>query len=240
MKLAFSIIGFGVIGLLGFFQVVNPFGLEPGPGLGKHVASYVPSEVSGWEVVNKELGETESMKERSEQILDLDDFVYRNFSREGGKEFFEVYVAYWSPGKTSIMEVAKHTPDRCWTENGWTQLDKEHAVAKELDGQQLLPSEWRAFEIQGNEQFVHYWHLVGGESYQYGQRSNTFPTPYSYVRDLLRSHISGTGQQYFIRINTNIPFDRLWNDRGFQEVLGEVAGLGLILQEEDFASADPA
>lgn len=240
MKQAFSIIGFGILLLLGVLHLYNPFGMEPQPGRGEHVGNYVPTEAVGWECVDKELGSTESMKERSEQILDLDDFVYRNYSRKEGKEFFEVYVAYWGPGKASILEVSSHTPDRCWTENGWTQLDKKHAVEKELEGRSLLPSEWRAFEIQGNEQFVHYWHLVGGKSYQYGQRSNAFPTPYTYVRDLLRSHLAGTGEQYFIRINTNIPFDQLWYERGFQQVLKSVTELGLEVEQGDLETGESA
>lgn len=240
MKFAFSLIGFGILALLGLFHFYNPWGLEPEPGRGEHVGRYVPSSATGWTVTDKELGDTESMKERSQQILDLDDFVYRNYSRDGGKEFFEVYVAYWAAGKASILEVSSHTPDRCWTENGWTQLDEEHAVEKEIGGESLLPAEWRIFEIQGSEQFVHYWHLVGGESYEYGKRSNAFPTPYTYVRDLLRSHMSGTGEQYFIRINSNIPFDRLWNDPGFREVLREVAELGLILERDDLAEDEAA
>jgi len=240
MKQAFSIIGFGILALLVLLHFYNPFGMEPQPGRGKHVADYVPEEAKGWSVTNQELGATESMKERSEQILDLDDFVYRNYSRAGGDEFFEVYVAYWAPGKASILEVSSHTPDRCWTENGWTQLDQKHAVEKEIAGDSLLPAEWRAFEIQGNEQFVHYWHLVGGDSYQYSQRSNAFPTPYTYVRDLLRSHMAGTGEQYFIRINTNIPFEELWYDPGFREVVAEVAELGLKLEEDDLAAGNEA
>ena len=239
MKRIFPYIGFAVLGLLALFHFYNPFSLDPEPGRGEHVGAFVPDSARGWEVVNKELGDTESMRARAESILNLDDFVYRNYSRPGEEEFFEVYVAYWAPGKASILEVSSHTPDRCWTENGWEQLEQKHKVENRIGGESLLPSEWRIFEIQGNEQYVHYWHLVGGESYQYGERSNAFPTPYSYVRDLLRSHVLGTGEQYFIRINTNVPFEKLWNNPGFQEVVSEVASLGLKVREEDVvASAD--
>ncbi|MEM0965547.1 MAG: exosortase-associated EpsI family protein [Verrucomicrobiota bacterium] len=237
MKKIFPYIGFVVLALLVLFQFYNPFNLEPEPGRGAHVGDYVPEQLDGWTVTNKELGATESIRDRAARILNLEDFVYRNYTRGDGDEFFEVYVAYWSPGKASILEVSSHTPDRCWTENGWTMLDKEHQVEKEVENKALLPSEWRAFEIQGNEQFVHYWHLVGGKSYQYGQRRNAFPTPYSYVRDLLRSHVLGTGEQYFIRINTNIPFEELWYDRQFQKVVSEVAGLGLEVEAEDLESS---
>jgi len=215
------------------FSIVNPFGAEPAPGRGPHVADYLPTELEGWEVENKRLGATEAVEDRAEQILDLEDFVYRQYSREGTNEFFEVYVAYWSPGRAAINEVSAHTPDRCWTKNGWELLDREHKVEREVDGKRLLPSEWRQFEIEGNEQFVCYWHLVGGESYRYGDRTNAFPTPVSYVRDFLQSHLFGTGEQYFIRINSNVPFDQLWEDARFREVVASVSGLGLKIEPEE-------
>jgi len=233
MKKIFPFLGFAVLALLLVFNFYNPFSADPGPGKGVHVSGFVPTELEGWEVKDKRLGETESVERRAEGILDLDDFVYRNFSRNGGEEFFEVYIAYWSPGKASIVDVTAHTPDRCWTLNGWEIVDLKHRVENRANGLPLRPAEWREFEIQGNEQFVYFWHLVGGESYQYGKRVNTFPTPYEYVRDFLRSKVLGTGEQYFVRINTNIPFEELWRNQQFQQVLAEVSELGLTVQEED-------
>lgn len=233
MKKFFPVLGFLVLALLVFFNFYNPFSVEPEPGKGAHVGNYVPTELNGWDVVDKKLGETESVETRAASILDLDDFVYRNFSRNEGEEFFEIYVAYWSPGSASIVDVSAHTPDRCWTKNGWAITDMEHQVENRAGGESLLPAEWRAFEIQGNEQYVYFWHLVGGRAYQYGKRANKFPTPYAYVRDFLQSKVLGTGEQYFIRINTNVPFDKLWQNAQFQQVVAEVSELGLTLRQED-------
>ena len=49
----------------------------------------------------------------------------------------------------------------------------------------------------------------------------------------MRSKVLGTGEQYFIRFNTNIPFDQLWQNQQFQEVLSDVSELGLTVREED-------
>ncbi len=233
MKKIFPFLGFAALALLVFFNFYNPFSVEPKPGRGAHLQDFVPSELTGWEVKDKKLGETESVQTRAESILDLDDFVYRNFSRDDGAEFFEVFVAYWSPGKASIVDVSAHTPDRCWTKNGWDIVDRRHRVENQLREMPLLPAEWREFAIQGNEQYVYFWHLVGGQAYQYGKRANTFPTPYAYVRDFLQSKVIGTGEQYFIRINTNIPFENLWDNTQFQEVLADVSELGLAVEAED-------
>tara|TARA_R100000027_G_scaffold67619_1_gene67224 strand:+ start:10752 stop:11468 length:717 start_codon:yes stop_codon:yes gene_type:complete len=233
MKKIFPFLGLAVLLMLLVFNFYNPFTVEAEEGKGEHVANFVPDQLTGWEVVDKKLGETESVESRAAAILNLDDFVYRNYSRNGGKEFFEVYVAYWPAGKASIVDVSAHTPDRCWTKNGWEITDMEHRVENQSGEEPLLPAEWRAFEIKGNEQYVYYWHLVGGDAYQYGNRSNSFPTPYAYVRDFMRSKVLGTGEQYFIRFNTNIPFDQLWQNQQFQEVLSDVSELGLTVREED-------
>ncbi|MBC2600930.1 exosortase-associated EpsI family protein [Puniceicoccus vermicola] len=233
MKKIFPFLGFAVLAVLIVFNFYNPFTAEVEEGRGAHVGEYVPSELTGWSVKDKKLGETESVEARAASILDLDDFVYRNFSRKGGEEFFEVYVAYWSPGSASIVDVNAHTPDRCWTKNGWDIVNKEHRVENMCGDDLLLPAEKRTFEIQGNEQYVYFWHLVGGEAYEYGKRTNQFPTPYAYVRDFLKSKVLGTGEQYFIRINTNIPLDTLWRNNQFQEVLADLSGLGLTMEKDD-------
>lgn len=233
MKKIFPFLGFAVLALLVCLNFYNPFTTEAGPGKGAHVRDFVPDELPGWTVADKKLGETESVETRAASILDLDDFVYRNFSRNGGEEFFEVYIAYWSPGKASIVDVSAHTPDRCWTKNGWEIVEQKHRVENRSGEDPLLPAEWRTFEIQGNEQYVYFWHLVGGDAYQYGKRANTFPTPYAYVRDFLQSKVLGTGEQYFIRINTNIPFEKLWQNSQFQEVVADVSELGLTVTGED-------
>ena len=232
MRKIFPWFGWSLFGLLVLLQFWHPFGMEAQEGRGPHLDKYVPAAVPGWEVRDKEIGATESMADRATAILDFDDYVYRRYERAGSDEFFEIYAAYWAPGKASVMEVSSHTPDRCWTENGWTATGREHGVRRRVGSLALLPSEWRSFEIEGNAQNVHYWHLVGGRSYEYGERLNAFPTPVSYVRDLLRSHLLGTGEQYFIRVNTNTEFANLWEDPGFRAAMEQTAALGLVAATE--------
>lgn len=227
MKKFFPIFGFIILAVIVSLQVYNPFGREAAPSRGEHLANYVPDTAAGWEVEDRDIGPTESLRQRAIGILNFDEYIYRHYSREGGREFFEVYIAYWAPGKASTMEVSSHTPDRCWTENGWRVLERRHAVQGNVGDIELLPSEWRTFEIEGHRQYVHFWHLVGGKPYAYGQRINAYPSPITYVRDVLQSEILGTGEQYFIRVNTNIPFEDLWHNPGFQSVLRELSAIGL-------------
>lgn len=236
MKKLLIALGFVILALVVALQIHNPFQNEPGESKSPHLGEYVPTQARGWEVEDKDIGPTESLRNRAIGILNFDEYIYRNYSRANGSEFFEVYIAYWAPGKVSTMEVSSHTPDRCWTENGWQVLERKHAVQEVINGTRLLPSEWRKFEINGNEQYVHFWHLVGGKPYSYGERLNKFPTPVSYVRDVLQSEILGTGEQYFVRVNTNIPFEELWKNPGFQKVIEGVAGLGIKMNPANLES----
>ena len=87
---------------------------------GPHLNGFVPGTVPGWSGRDVPLGANEFLSSEVEKVLNYDEAVYREYSRAG--ESFGVYVAYWGPGKMPTRLVASHTPDRCWTENGWRCL----------------------------------------------------------------------------------------------------------------------
>jgi len=125
--------------------------------------------------------------------------------------------------------VASHTPDRCWTENGWRCLAMRFQEPETLDGSALLPAEWRIFEPPsgGRPVYVLYWHLVGGRRYDYGRRFNAIPSPLLWWKGAVQQMLLGSGEQYFIRITSNEPIEGLWSDRGFAEMLRGLGHLGL-------------
>jgi hypothetical protein len=84
---------------------------------GPHLAAAVPASLPGWTAREVPLGANEFLSSEAEKVLNYDEVVNREFSR--GAETFSVYVAYWGAGKMPTRLVASHTPDRCWTENGW-------------------------------------------------------------------------------------------------------------------------
>ena len=130
--------------------------------------------------------------------------------------------------------VASHTPDRCWTENGMTCLDYEFNVEKDLETASLVPAQWRLFTPGGerdNKIHVLYWHLIDGELYDFGERLNAVPHPMNWIRDAVKDALLGTREQYFVRINSNVPFEEIWNDPEFQQVIGQLEKLGLTKAE---------
>lgn len=227
---AFPVAAFGVLFLAVALQLAA--GLRPVPEgtLEEPLTEAIPALLPGWQVTELDLGPTESVTERSHNLLKLDDFVHRQYQR--GPKVFSVYVAYWKPGKMPVRLVNQHTPDRCWTEVGWACTDRQWNVHREVDGEPLQPGQWGVFELQDYKQYTYFWHLVGGEAHWYGgERLNTRTSLTTVWEDFRKFGLNVHREQFFVRITSPEPMDDLWQEPGFQEVMRELAELCL---------ADPA
>lgn len=180
-----------------------------------------------WVARDEPLGATEAVNEATLKTLNLDDYVYRRFSR-GGKTF-TVYAAYWGPGRMPTRLVASHTPDRCWTENGMRCVDMRFRETFTVERQTLLPAEYRVFTPSTTAQrtYVVYWHTVEGKLYDYGGRFNAVPHPWLWWKDTVAQAMQGSHEQFFVRVASETPFEELWTEPGFLEVMRKVADLGL-------------
>jgi hypothetical protein len=192
-----------------------------------HLSQHLSVTPEGWLAKDIPLGENEFIENEVEKILNFDDVVNREFRR--GRTYFGVYAAYWGPGKMPTRLVASHTPDRCWTENGWKCLDMKFKVVQSVEGQALQPTEWRLFQPPsgGEPTYVLYWHLVEGEVYDYGARFNAVPHPLLWWKDAFQQAMLGSREQYFVRLTSNVPFDTLWTDPGFIRVIKQLSPLGV-------------
>jgi hypothetical protein len=193
---------------------------------GPHLAATVPTDLAGWVSRDVPLGANEFLANEAGKVLNYDEFVYRAYNRAG--EGFTVYVAYWGPGKMPVQLVASHTPDRCWTENGWRCLSMRFKQTGLFAGAELQPAEWRLFEppLGGRPTYVLYWHLVGGRPYDYGERFNSVPDPIRWWRGAVEQMVRGNREQYFIRLTSDQPLESLWAEPGFREIVRNLAGLG--------------
>jgi hypothetical protein len=180
-----------------------------------------------WRVADEALGPTEGVSKEVLKTLNLDDYVYRRYSR--GAQWFTVYAAYWGPGKMPTRLVASHTPDRCWTENGMRCVGMKFKVPYRLQGRSLLPAEYRTFVTgdQAKPLHVAYWHLVEGKVYDYGDRFNAIPDPWRWWKDTVAQAVHGSREQLFVRIVSETPIAELMQDDGFQTVMARVADAGL-------------
>jgi hypothetical protein len=195
------------------------------PGRGVHLKKALPVEVHDWEVEERELGETEAVRAATDKQLRFDDHVFRVYSK--GRISFDVYVAYWAPGKMPVQLVASHTPDRCWTENGWRCIDMQFSVPLHERGLDLKPAQVRSFELDRRIRNVIYWHLVEGEPYEYGQRFNDTPHLGKWLAGFWEGLWQGQPEQYFIRLSSPLPFKELWREPVFLEVVDSLSEIGL-------------
>ena len=207
-------------------QGVQVFREAPKPR-GPHLGRAVPLELTGWTGRELPLGASEFIAGEVEKVLNYDEVLYHEYNRGG--ENFAVYIAYWGAGKMPTRLVASHTPDRCWTENGWHCLDMKFKQPKVFEATALQPAEWRLFEPPsgGSPIYVLFWHLVEGRTYDYGDRFNAIPDPVLWWKDAVQQAVLGSREQYFIRLTSSEPLENLWNDPGFAEVLRGLEQLGL-------------
>jgi hypothetical protein len=189
-----------------------------------------PASAGGWFGRDEALGPSEFVSGAAARILNFDDYAYRIYRK--GNRTLGVYVAYWAPGRMPTHKVASHTPDRCWTENGWKCDEMKFAQPVSYAGHDLKPAEWRKFTPpggQGGTQYVLYWHLVGDELYDYGERFNRSPHPVKWVRDSLAYAMKGSQGQYFIRLTSDQPVENLLDDPELAPVMDMLTALGLRL-----------
>jgi hypothetical protein len=192
-----------------------------------HLAQAVPLDLPGWSAQELPLGPSEFLAGEAGKVLNFDEVLYREYDRAGEK--FQVYVAYWGAGKMPTRMVASHTPDRCWTENGWQCQEMKFKQTGIFPGVSLQPAEWRIFQPpRGNQPtYVVYWHLVEGHIYDYGDRFNQVPSPMLWIKDAVQQAFLGSREQYFIRLTSNQPLENLGGDPGFAAVLHGLGSLGL-------------
>ncbi len=202
---------------------------------GPHLAGFIPAALPGWVTREVPIGPTEFLSKEVEKILNFDEVLNREYVRGGRR--FNVYVAYWGAGKMPTRLVASHTPDRCWTENGWRCLEMKSKQTQLFDGPGLKPAEWRLFEPpeNGAPTYVLYWHLVEGRIYDYGARFNSIPDPWLWWKDAVQQALHGSREQYFIRLTSNEPLEQLKDDPGFADVVGGLGRLGLFVKPNAIA-----
>lgn len=175
----------------------------------------IASNVPGWKVADHALADSEEMKKSVGELLNYDDAIFRRYS--SGRSEFDVYVAYWRPGKMSQRLVAGHTPDVCWVAAGWTLQSYDVRSLNSDTGGVLPPAQYRVFESAGGKRHVVFWHFSGQEvvSYEPG-KSPPWWTP---LTDLLRQGFHQRREQFFIRISSEEPMENLLSNAGFREVL---------------------
>ena len=188
------------------------------------LAEILPSKLERWRVSDEPIAETAEMKKAVGELLNFDEAVFRVY-RRGGRQF-DVYAAYWRPGKMSERLVAGHSPDVCWVAAGWKMVSRESAPAT-IAGCALLPvgGQYRVFnDTRGVPRWVSFWHLAGGRKVDYGSASGV-PPWWTVFSDLAERGLNQRGSQYFVRVSSNVAWSELADDAEFRAVMQGVQRL---------------
>lgn len=197
------------------------------PTKAQHLEELLPAEFPGWEVKPLQLGQTEAVQEATDKILQFDDHAFVRYQGKG--KGFEVYAAYWGPGKMPVQLVGIHSPDRCWVENGWGCTNSEFAKVIQRPAFTLQPAESRTFTLHNQVKHVLFWHLVDGEVASQRKTVTTTPDPAQWMKGFWNHLWAGQPEQYFIRISSKEPIDQLWREPLFLETIDRLGTLGLAI-----------
>lgn len=198
----------------------------PETTLTRPLAEIVPSKIAGWTVKDQPIAETEEMKKAVGELLNYDDAIFRSYTQ--GKTTVSVYVAYWKPGKMSPRLIAGHTPDVCWVGNGWKCTARDFAYSiPSLNNKinDIPPAQAGTYTLAGQAQHVLFWHLHDGKSVAYDIAGA--PPWWATISELWKNGLNQRGEQFFIRISSNVPIEESLKTTALSEALIALGPLGL-------------
>ncbi len=184
------------------------------------VDTLLPAAPAGWEV------RTASDLYQFAGILRTSHLAERTYFKaiDGQPCQLTAYVAYWAAGQAPVSLVASHTPDACWPGAGWAPQPAPSPGALVAGGRALPVGEYRFFRsASAYPQYVWFWHVYNG-------RVISYRDPYSVPALLelaVRYGFQREGEQYFVRLSSNQPWDKLAAEPLVQELLGNFAKVGL-------------
>jgi hypothetical protein len=147
-----------------------------------------------------------------------------------------VYVAYWEPGKVSVVDAGSHNPDSCWVNNGCVRTERIYSVPGKIGERELLPYESGQYIVpNGGKQNVAFWHLVNGEPNRYEDqeagwrngiigRLERLPLVW---KDIRAYGLNQKTEQMFVRISSNARIEDLFADSANGALFNALAKLGI-------------
>jgi hypothetical protein len=194
------------LGLRGYFTFVPP----PEATLHVQLTDIVPSQLSGWKVRDLDMAESPESSARITDFLNFDDALFRVF--EKGDTFVGLYIAYWTPGKTSYRWAGAHTPGTCWGQSRWTRIDREYNVPFSSESAELEPAEFGIYEKVGN-------------AFGYEQQGGHHI--FGALLDIKHHGLNLSREQFFIRLSSNKRIEELKKIEGVNKILESLKDLGL-------------
>ena len=226
---------FGGLMLAGLLALVlfSEFAAPRPRGFTGDISQALP-EVPGWQRREIPIAGSSSGMASVQGILNYSQAKQVLYSR-GGVQLL-VYVAYWEPGKVSVVDAGSHNPDSCWVSSGCVRTERRFAVPGRAGERELLPYEFGQYIVpSGGKQNVAFWHLVNGEPNRYEEqqagwrnglvgRLERLPLVW---KDIRAYGINQKNEQMFIRISSGQRMEELMADPANRTLWEALAPLGV-------------
>ena len=195
------------------------------------IDSLIPKTIGSMTSRERPLGNTEEVAHAAESLLNVNEWVNREYSLPDGKKF-QLYISHWLPNKEDVVKASTHTPDRCWVKNGWKNDDSKKRFDDVLEGaggKRTFPAHYREYLFDTPSakirRKVWFWFLVDGKPYNYNSTDNFVANPASYAFNAFRDALVGSPEQYFIRIDSDGRLEDFAQNEDFKALidkLGEI------------------
>ena len=196
-------------------------------------------EVSGWARREIPIAASSAAMASAQGILNFSQAKQVLYVR--GSTQLLVYVAYWEPGKVSVVDAGSHNPDSCWVNNGCVRTERMHSVPGKIGERELLPYESGQYIVpNGGKQNVAFWHLVNGEPNRYEDqeagwrngiigRLERLPLVW---KDITTYGLNQKNEQMFVRISSGARIEDMMADPANGGLFNALAKLGIYADQK--------
>jgi hypothetical protein len=191
-------------------------------------------EVAGWVRREIPIAASSAAMASAQGILNFSQAKQILYTK-GGTQVL-VYVAYWEPGKVSVVDAGSHNPDSCWVNNGCVRTERVYSVPGRVGERELLPYELGQYIVpNGGKQNVAFWHLVNGEPNRYEDqeagwrngligRLERLPLVW---KDIRTYGLNQKNEQMFVRISSGARIEDLFADPANGALFEALTRLGI-------------
>ncbi len=185
------------------------------------LAEWLPDKFAGWSVPPPE------DLYRFSDVLETRELAQRSYAKidaQGRKTIVTLYLAYWLPGQTSVSVVASHTPDACWPGAGWEPKPTAvTSVTLPLAHRRTSSAEYRIFTYNDTPRHVWFWH-----AYDRQVLDELDPRrPLELISSVIRYGVRSDGDQLFVRLSSNRPWDEIGDDPLFTTLFEHLREFGI-------------
>jgi len=199
----------------------------------------VPRSVIGWQSKDLPLADSAAGLQSVRGVLNYDQAVQRLFIKADTQLI--VYVAYWEPGRVSLVDAGSHNPDSCWVYAGCERLERDYAQVAKVNDRALLPFEHGLYRSpQGQSIHAIFWHLVNGEPNRYDEQEAGWRNGIAgrveraslVAKDFRERGLDQRREQMFVRLSSNKPPKELLADPDVRFLLSRLGKLGIYEDEK--------